>query len=93
MGHYISNHKILKIIDGWLKRHKRVTEALVQWHGLPIEENTWESVYVLHDRFPQMNIEDKVLEEERVIDRPRRIRKTNLRYLDVIIGEVLKWQS
>lgn len=48
---------------------------------------------MLHDRFPQMNIEDKVLEEERVIDRPRRIRKTNLRYLDVIIGEVLKWQS
>lgn len=46
-----------------VKRGNRAaTKVLVQWSGLPLTEATWEFLYELRQRFPTLNLGDKVPE-------------------------------
>ncbi|KAL7106350.1 hypothetical protein ACP275_07G107500 [Erythranthe tilingii] len=63
----------------------RVREVLVKWNSLPVEDATWEALEVLVEKFPHLNLEDKVVFEEGGNDKPRRSMRTirpNRRYLD-----------
>jgi len=69
----------------WVKHgDKYITEALVQWSSLPLENATWEEVDILRQQFPNLDLEDKDRVQEGAIDRNRekRSRKPNPRYLD-----------
>ncbi|KAK3218096.1 hypothetical protein Dsin_012066 [Dipteronia sinensis] len=67
----------------WIKKWgKYVTEALVQWKSLPIEDATWEDVDHLGLQFPDIDLEDKDHVQRRADDRnhQHRIRKPNPKY-------------
>ncbi|RVW68054.1 hypothetical protein CK203_065036 [Vitis vinifera] len=51
-----------EIIDTrWFQKGgKFFEECLVKWKNLPVEDATWENAVELHDRFPDLNLEDKV---------------------------------
>ncbi|KAA8525395.1 hypothetical protein F0562_007250 [Nyssa sinensis] len=51
-----------EIIDTrWIKKGgKFFEESLVKWKRLPIEDATWENAVELQDKFPDLNLEDKV---------------------------------
>ncbi|KAL6349709.1 hypothetical protein AAG906_041116 [Vitis piasezkii] len=60
-------------------------ECLVKWKNLPVEDATWENAAELHDRFPDLNLEDKVPVKVGGIDKPRRthrVSRPNQKYLD-----------
>lgn len=42
------------------KGHRAVPEVLVKWQGLEADDATWESYHQLQERFPDLNLEDKV---------------------------------
>ncbi|KAL4383496.1 hypothetical protein GQ457_15G026350 [Hibiscus cannabinus] len=50
------------ILDSrWIKQGSRfVEESLVQWKHLSSEDATWENTHQLRDKFPSLNLEDKV---------------------------------
>ncbi|KAL6329707.1 hypothetical protein AAG906_035355 [Vitis piasezkii] len=48
------------------------TQCLVKWKNLPVEDATWENAAELHDRFPDLNLEDKV-PKSGGIDKPREL--------------------
>ncbi|XP_041003166.1 uncharacterized protein LOC121248693 [Juglans microcarpa x Juglans regia] len=54
--------QVEKIMEYRLVRKggQTATEALVQWRGLPTEDATWESVQILKEHFPELDLEDKV---------------------------------
>jgi hypothetical protein len=75
----------------WVKHgHKYITEALVQWKTLPLEDATWEEVNCLRQQFPNIDLEDKVriqggvgaIDENHSYQRKKRKSKPNPRYLD-----------
>ncbi|XP_077230125.1 uncharacterized protein LOC143863324 [Tasmannia lanceolata] len=41
--------------------HRAVSEVLVQWKGVGREDTTWESFHKLMEKFPDCNLEDKVV--------------------------------
>lgn len=41
-----------------------ITKILVKWHGCEEADATWEGYHQLQQRFPDLHLEDKVLEEE-----------------------------
>lgn len=44
----------------WLKRGgKMLEQSLVRWKNLPIEDATWDDTTMLHQQFPNLNLEDK----------------------------------
>lgn len=76
-----------EIIDTpWIKKGgKFFEESLVKWKRLPIEDATWENAAELHDKFPDLNLEDKVPVQVGGIDKPRRsqrVSRPNQKYLD-----------
>ena len=76
-----------EIIDTrWFKKEgKFFEECLVKWKNLPVEDATWENAAELHDRFPDLNLEDKVPVKVGGIDKPRRthrVSRPNQKYLD-----------
>lgn len=76
-----------EIIDTrWIKKGgKFFEESLVKWKSLPIEDATWENAAELHDKFPDLNLEDKVPVQVGGIDKPRRsqrVSRPNQKYLD-----------
>jgi len=38
----------------------QVLQFLIKWQGLPLEDATWEDSHSLRQRFPDLNLEDKV---------------------------------
>ena len=57
----------------WHKQGRHlVAECLVQWKNLPVEDATWEPSSQLQEKFPTLNLEDKVPRIRGGIDRPRR---------------------
>ncbi|KAA0042358.1 putative retroelement pol polyprotein [Cucumis melo var. makuwa] len=45
-------------------------KVMVSWEGLPIHEATWELYEDVHDRYPNLHLDDKVNLEEMSNDRP-----------------------
>jgi hypothetical protein len=57
----------------WVTKGSRfVEESLVKCKQLPVDDATWENTQDLHDKFINMDLEDKVPVKERGIDNPRR---------------------
>ncbi|KAL5767998.1 hypothetical protein ACOSQ2_014781 [Xanthoceras sorbifolium] len=45
----------------WIKKgSKFFDESLIKWKRFPVEDATWESTQELQDKFPTLNLEDKV---------------------------------
>ena len=69
----------------WVKKGSRIfEESLVKWKRLPLDDATWEDTKMLRDRFINVNLEDKVLVQDRGIDEPRRsqrVPKKNPRFI------------
>ena len=64
-----------------------VAESLVQWKNLPVEDATWEPTALLQEKFPALNLEDKVPLIGGGIDRPRRSKrglKPNAKYFKIV---------
>ncbi|KAL5760273.1 hypothetical protein ACOSP7_018787 [Xanthoceras sorbifolium] len=57
----------------WIKKGSRFfEESLVQCHGFPAEDATWESTAELRERFQHMDLEDKDPVKKGGIDKPPR---------------------
>ncbi|KAL5560775.1 hypothetical protein UlMin_036986 [Ulmus minor] len=64
---------------------KKKIESLVKWKHLSDEDATWENAAELRDRFPDLNLADKVPVKVGGIDKPRRsqrVSRPNQKYLD-----------
>ena len=68
-----------EIIDTrWLKKWgKFFEECLVKWKHLSIKDATWENAAELQDRFPNLNLGDKVPVKVGGIDKPRRSQRVS----------------
>lgn len=45
----------------WIKQGRKVIqEALVEWEGVSADDATWERFEELKNRFPHLNLEDKI---------------------------------
>ena len=76
-----------EIIDTrWVKKGgKFIPENLVKWKRMAAEKATWEPTSELQDKFPDLNLEDKVPMKVGGIDKPRRsqrIFRPNQKYMD-----------
>ena len=60
------------------KGGKFFEECLVKWKNLSVEDATWENAPELQDRFPDLNLKDKVPVKVGGIDKPRRSQRVSL---------------
>ena len=58
--HDNARRKPTRILDRGVMqvRNWKISTVLVTWHGLPLSDATWESVYELRRAFPEFIIED-----------------------------------
>ena len=76
-----------EIIDTrWVKKGRKfIPENFVKWKLMATEEVTWEPTSELQDKFPDLNLENKVPVKVEGIDKPQRsqrISRPNQKYMD-----------
>lgn len=54
----ILDHRKIRRQNSW------ISQVLVEWTGIPLEETSWEDFNALQQMYPDLHLEDKVLSEE-----------------------------